>query len=63
MRRVASALHSLVVDTIGLEGFLIAGGLAGLTVVAWSIDWTVGVTVASIAALTIGIAIARPTRT
>lgn len=54
MRRIAEALHSLIVGAVGLEGLLVSGGLAGLTVVAWSADWRYGVLVASAAALAIG---------
>jgi len=60
MRRVVFAVRSLITDAIGLDGLLFTAGLAGLTVVAWSSDWRYGVAVASIAALTMGLAVARP---
>ena len=62
MRRIAIALHVLAVNSIGLEGFLVAGGLIGLTYVAWYLDWLLGVAVASLTALVIGIAVAAPGR-
>lgn len=60
MRRIAEALRALFADTIGLEGAFTVAGLAGLTFVAWYTDWLLGVAVASILLLIIGIALARP---
>jgi len=37
-------------------------GLAGLTFVAWYQDWLLGVAVASVMLLVIGIALARPSK-
>ena len=62
MRRIATALRTLAVDSIGPEGFFTVAGLAGLAFVAWYIDWLLGVAVASLMALVIGIALARPAR-
>ena len=59
MRRLAVALRSLITDLIGPEGVLLAAGFAGLVVIAWSIDWRAGVAVASIAALALGLAVAK----
>jgi hypothetical protein len=55
LRRIAEALYALVNDVIGLEGFLVVAGLAGLTLVAWDADWRIGVAVASISAIAIGV--------
>jgi len=60
MRRIASALRSLVVDAIGPEGAAIAAGFAGLIIIGWSLDWRVGAAIASVGLLTVGIALARP---
>lgn len=60
MRRIAEALRALFSDTIGLEGAFTVAGLAGLTFVAWYTDWLLGVAVASVMLLVIGIALARP---
>ena len=63
MRRIALALRALFAETIGLEGAFTVAGLAGLAFVAWYTDWLLGVAVASVMLLVIGIALARPART
>ena len=60
MRRIAEALRALFTEGIGLEGSFTAAGLLGLTFVAWYSDWLLGVAVASLMLLVIGIALARP---
>jgi hypothetical protein len=60
LRRIAEALRSLLSETVGLEGAFTVAGLAGLTFVAWATDWLLGVAVASVTLLVIGIALARP---
>lgn len=62
MRRIAEALRSLLADTVGLEGAFTVAGLSGLVFVAWYQDWLLGVAVASVMFLVIGIALARPSR-
>ena len=62
MRRIAEALRSLFADIIGLEGAFTVAGLVGLTFVAWYQDWLLGVAVASVMLLVIGIALARPSK-
>jgi hypothetical protein len=60
MRRIAEALRALLSETVGLEGAFTVAGLVGLTFVAWHADWLLGVAVASVILLVIGIALARP---
>ena len=62
MRRVATALRSLIV-AIGLEGALITTAYIGLVFVGWDIDWHIGATVLLIGVGIAGVTLARPVRT
>lgn len=62
MRRIAEALRALLAETVGLEGAFTAAGLLGLAFVAWYTDWLLGIAVASVMCLVIGVALARPAR-
>lgn len=60
MRRIASAIRSLIVDVIGLEGLLIIPAFIGIVFIGWSLDWRIGAMILCSGLLVAGLAVARP---